>query len=91
MRRPKILLMDEPASGLINTEIDELDLLLRKIADELGIAILLIEHRLELVSAIANKVTVLDLGEIIATDNSDNIFENQAVQEAYFGIDGNKT
>ena len=91
MRRPKILLMDEPASGLINTEIDELDLLLRKIADELGIAILLIEHRLELVSAIANKVTVLDLGEIIATDNSDNIFENQAVQEAYFGIDANKT
>ena len=90
MRQPEILLMDEPASGLINTEIDELDLLLRKIADELGIAILLIEHRLELVSAIANKVTVLDLGEIIATDNSDNIFENQAVQEAYFGIEGNK-
>jgi len=85
MRKPKVLLMDEPASGLINTEIDELDLILRKITDELGIAILLIEHRLELVSAIANKVTVLDLGKIIATDHSDKIFENKVVKEAYFG------
>ena len=85
MRKPKVLLMDEPASGLINTEIDELDLILRKIVDELGIAIVLIEHRLELVSAIANKVTVLDLGKIIATDFSDRIFENKVVKEAYFG------
>ena len=85
MRKPKVLLMDEPASGLINTEIDELDIILRKIVDELGIAIVLIEHRLELVSAIANKVTVLDLGKIIATDFSDRIFENKVVKEAYFG------
>ena len=85
MRKPKVLLMDEPASGLINTEIDELDLILRKIVDELGIAIVLIEHRLELVSAIANKVTGLDLGKIIATDFSDRIFENKVVKEAYFG------
>ena len=45
----------------------------------------MIEHRLELVSAIANKVTVLDLGKIIATDFSDRIFENKVVKEAYFG------
>ena len=56
MRRPQVLLMDEPASGLINSEIDELDLLLRKLADEYHLAIILIEHRLELLGAIADRV-----------------------------------
>lgn len=84
MRQPKVLLLDEPASGLINSEIDELDLIIRRQADEYGLGIILIEHRLELLSAIADRVVVLDLGELIATGDPDQVFEQPQVQAAYF-------
>jgi len=84
MRRPRVLLMDEPASGLINTEISELDLLLRKLVDEYHIAIVLIEHRLELLGAIADRVSVLDLGAIIAEGDPRKVFVDPAVRAAYF-------
>lgn len=85
MRRPRVLLMDEPASGLINTEIAELDLLLRKFADEYHLAIILIEHRLELLGAIADRVCVLDLGSMIADGAPEAVFKDERVQAAYFG------
>ncbi|WP_022723881.1 ABC transporter ATP-binding protein [Rhodopseudomonas sp. B29] len=85
MRRPQVLLMDEPASGLINTEIAELDLLLRKLADEYHLAIILIEHRLELLGAIADRVCVLDLGSVIAEGAPEDVFRDERVQAAYFG------
>jgi ABC-type branched-subunit amino acid transport system ATPase component len=85
MRRPRVLLMDEPASGLINTEIAELDLLLRKFADEYHLAIILIEHRLELLGAIADRVCVLDLGSMIAEGAPEDVFRDERVQAAYFG------
>ncbi|NPU64365.1 ATP-binding cassette domain-containing protein [Bradyrhizobium sp. 83012] len=85
MRRPRVLLMDEPASGLINTEIAELDLLLRKFADEYHLAIILIEHRLELLGAIADRVYVLDLGAMIAEGAPEDVFRDDRVQAAYFG------
>lgn len=84
MRRPKELLMDEPASGLINTEIDELDLLLRTLVDEYHLAVIVIEHRLELLDALADRVTVLNLGEVIAEDTPEAVFRNPAVRAAYF-------
>lgn len=84
MRRPRVLLMDEPASGLINTEIDELDLLLRRLADEYDLAIIVIEHRLELLDAIADRVCVLDLGRVIAEGDPRAVFDEPAVQAAYF-------
>ncbi|NVN85512.1 MAG: ABC transporter ATP-binding protein [Rhodopseudomonas sp.] len=84
MRRPRVLLMDEPASGLINTEISELDLLLRKLVDEYHIAVILIEHRLELLDAIADRVVVLDLGAVIAEGDPKSVFKDPAVRAAYF-------
>ncbi len=84
MRKPKVLLLDEPASGLINSEIDELDLLIRKKADEYGLGVILIEHRLELLSAIADRVIVLDLGEVIAVGDPKDVFDNPRVLAAYF-------
>jgi len=84
LRRPKVLLMDEPASGLINTEIDELDLLLRTLVDEYHLAVIVIEHRLELLEALADRVTVLNLGEVIAEDTPEAVFRNPAVRAAYF-------
>ena len=84
MRRPKVLLMDEPASGLINAEIDALDLLIRALVDEYHLAVIVIEHRLELLEALADRVTVLNLGEVIAEGSPESVFRDPAVRAAYF-------
>jgi ABC-type branched-subunit amino acid transport system ATPase component len=84
LRKPKVLLLDEPASGLINSEIDELDLIIRRLVDEYHIAAILIEHRLELLSAIADRAVVLDMGEVIAIGTPREVFENPRVLAAYF-------
>jgi branched-chain amino acid transport system ATP-binding protein len=88
MRMPKVLLMDEPASGLINAEIDELDLIIRRLVDEYAMSVILIEHRLELLSAVADSAVVLDLGEVIATGSPEQVFVDPRVRAAYFeGVD----
>lgn len=84
MRKPKVLLLDEPASGLINAEIDELDLIIRRLVDEYAIGAILIEHRLELLSAIADRTVVLDMGEVIATGTPREVFNDPRVHAAYF-------
>lgn len=84
MRRPTVLLMDEPASGLINAEIDELDLIIRRLVDEYAMGVILIEHRLELLSAVADSCVVLDLGEVIATGRPEEVFDDPRVRAAYF-------
>ncbi len=84
MREPCVLLMDEPASGLINAEIDELDVIMRRLVDEYGISLVLIEHRLELLSAVADTAVVLDLGEVIASGTPDQVFADERVKAAYF-------
>lgn len=84
LRGPKVILMDEPASGLINAEIDELDLIMRTLVDEYAIALVLIEHRLELLSAVADQCVVLDLGEMIATGTPEAVFDDARVRAAYF-------
>jgi branched-chain amino acid transport system ATP-binding protein len=87
MRRPAILLMDEPAAGLINSEIDEFDEIMRVLAKELNIAIILVEHRMELLDTIADRVMVMDAGELIAEGSLDEILRNPRVKAAYFEID----
>lgn len=84
LRNPRVILMDEPASGLINAEIDELDLIMRTLVDEYDIAFVLIEHRLELLSAVADACVVLDLGEVIATGAPETVFDDPRVKAAYF-------
>jgi len=84
MRRPRVMLMDEPAAGLINSEIDELDYIIRYLARELNMAVIVVEHRLELLSAIAGRVVVLDLGKVIAEGPPELVFDEPAVRAAYF-------
>ncbi len=84
MRRPKVLLMDEPAAGLLGAEVDEIDNILRYLAQQLGVAIMLVEHRLELLAAIAERVVVLDGGELIAEDKPHRVFLHPRVRAAYF-------
>lgn len=84
MRRPRTLLLDEPAAGLINSEVDEIDSLIRYFAREMEMAVIVVEHRLELLSAIADQVVVLDLGKLIASGPPEHVFEDAAVRAAYF-------
>lgn len=84
MRRPKILLMDEPAAGLINAEIDEIDQILRMLSKEMEVAVLIVEHRMELLDSIADRVIVMDAGEIIAEGRLADIIDSPAVRAAYF-------
>lgn len=84
MRQPRVLLMDEPAAGLINAEIDEIDQILRMLSKEMNVAVLIVEHRIELLESIADRVIVMDAGEIIARGELAEIIDSPAVRAAYF-------
>ena len=83
--QPKVLLLDEPAAGLNPTEVMELTELISRLCEEIGFAILLIEHRLELVMGISHKIHVLNFGKPIAEGKPDEIKENPDVIKAYLG------
>lgn len=84
MREPQVLLMDEPAAGLINAEIDQIDQILRMLAKEMNVAVLIVEHRIELLESIADRVIVMDAGIVIAEGELGEIIDSPAVREAYF-------
>jgi len=87
---PKVLLLDEPAAGLNPTEVRELTELISRLCEEIGFAILLIEHRLELVMGISHRIHVLNFGKQIAVGTPEEIKENPEVIEAYLGEDEGK-
>ena len=83
--RPKLLLLDEPAAGMNPSETAELMEVIRRIRDEFDIAILLIEHDMNLVMGICEGIAVLNFGRVIAKGTPDEIRENPQVIEAYLG------
>jgi branched-chain amino acid transport system ATP-binding protein len=80
----RLLLLDEPAVGLSTSERDHLMTVLRDLASE-GIAILFIEHLIDLVMAVSDRIVVLNYGEVIAEDTPEKIRSHEAVLEAYLG------
>jgi len=85
VREPTLLLLDEPAAGLSVARITGVDELLRRIRNEKGITIVLVEHVIRLVMGISDLVTVLNYGEKIAEGPPERIREDRAVIEAYLG------
>ena len=82
---PKLLLLDEPAAGMNPSETAELMEVIRRIRDEFDIAILLIEHDMNLVMGICEGIAVLNFGRVIAKGTPDEIRNNPQVIEAYLG------
>jgi branched-chain amino acid transport system ATP-binding protein len=82
---PTLLLLDEPTAGMNPQESDQLTDFMRKLRDDLGLTILLIEHDMRVVMGISERITVLDLGERIAQGPPEEIRENTRVVEAYLG------
>jgi branched-chain amino acid transport system ATP-binding protein len=87
MTRPQVLLLDEPASGQTEQETEEFGRLLQQLAHTDGLTVLLVEHDMSLVMAVCDFIHVLDFGRIIARGTPAEIRSNQAVLDAYLGVE----
>ena len=82
---PKLLLADEPSSGLDHHETDALAAVLRAVQRQRGMAILLVEHDLPMVGKSVDRIVVLDLGRVIAEGRFDEVLAQPGVRQAYLG------
>ncbi|WP_433507831.1 ABC transporter ATP-binding protein [Pseudonocardia halophobica] len=85
---PELLLLDEPASGLGGDEMDELGDLLRGLADRM--AVVLVEHHMDLVMSVCDRITVLDFGKVVAQGPPDDVRDDPAVVAAYLGEEAHR-
>ena len=83
-RKPRLLILDEPAAGLAHPDAHQLVEIIRRIHGR-GISIVLIEHHMDVVTALCNTVTVLDGGQVIAEGPAEEVKRNPKVVEAYLG------
>lgn len=83
---PTLLLLDEPASGLNSEETDDVSFWLEDIKHDLGVTLVMVEHDMNLVSQVADRVMAINDGRFLAVGTADEIRENADVQRAYLGV-----
>jgi branched-chain amino acid transport system ATP-binding protein len=82
---PRLLLLDEPGGGIAGQETERLAALIRRIPDEYGAMVVLVDHDVELIASTCPRVTVLDFGELLASGPTDEVLAEQRVREAWLG------
>ena len=82
---PSLLLLDEPASGLNNEETDDISFYLEDVKHDLGVTLVMVEHDMNLVGQIADRVMAINDGRLLAIGTPDEVRENPDVQRAYLG------
>jgi branched-chain amino acid transport system ATP-binding protein len=82
---PKVLLLDEPSSGVAQRETEELGPLLTRIRYETGASVLVIEHDMALITAISDELVALDLGHVVTRGRPSDVIEHERVVESYLG------
>ena len=83
--KPQLLLLDEPVAGLTAEESNKLGAFLKRVCREAGITVLLVEHNMQLVMDFADRIAVLDFGELIAEGTPEQVRKNPTVIKAYLG------
>jgi branched-chain amino acid transport system ATP-binding protein len=83
---PSLLLLDEPASGLNNEETDDVGFWLEDIKHDLGVTLVMVEHDMNLVGSIADRVMAINDGRLITIGTPDEVRNNAEVQQAYLGV-----
>lgn len=82
---PKLFVLDEPAAGLSPPDVDRLVVMIRRMRDEFGMSILLVEHDMRVIRSLCDHVTVLDSGTLIAQGAPEEVVNDPVVVEAYIG------
>lgn len=85
---PSLLLLDEPAAGMNPQETAELTAFIKQIRDDFKLTVFMIEHHMDLVMEISDRIYVLDFGKLIAAGTPDEVQNNQRVIDAYLGVAG---
>jgi len=84
---PKVVLLDEPSSGIAQREAEALGPVLRRVREELGASLLVIEHDLPLLLSIADRMIALDLGRLVVDGDPQEVIDHPTVVESYLGTD----
>jgi branched-chain amino acid transport system ATP-binding protein len=91
VRRPRLLLLDEPSCGMNTAEVEELRRLIEDIKQKFSLTMIIVEHRVPFIMGLAEYIQVLDHGILISTGNPNKIKNNPKVIEAYLGVENDVT